>query len=109
MGMVSTLASASSLFVNLSVVWVALLSPVALKERLSGKKVAGVMVSLLGVVLMTTNLDFTSLDTADIMGNFLVVSVVVLLTETIVLPWRFPALSSEKSQRSSLASAPFSS
>jgi len=84
MGMVSTLASASSLFVNLSVVWVALLSPVALKERLSGKKVAGVMVSLLGVVLMTTNLDFTSLDTADIMGNFLVIRAVVLLTEIIV-------------------------
>jgi drug/metabolite transporter (DMT)-like permease len=78
MGMVYALASASSLYVNLSVVWVALLSPIALKERLSGKKVAGVMVSLLGVVLMTTNLDFASLDTVDIMGNFLVISAGIL-------------------------------
>ena len=78
MGMVSALASASSLFVNLSVVWVALLSPVALKERLSVKKVAGVMVSLLGVVLMTTNLDFASLSTVDTMGNFLVISAGIL-------------------------------
>ncbi len=74
MGMVYALASASSLYVNLSVVWVALLSPVALKERLGGKKVAGVLVSLLGVVLMTTNLDFASLATVDIMGSFLVIS-----------------------------------
>ena len=78
MGMVYALASASSLYVNLSVVWVALLSPIALKERLGGKKVAGVMVSLLGVVLMTTNLDFTSLGTVDIMGNFLVISAGIL-------------------------------
>jgi drug/metabolite transporter (DMT)-like permease len=78
MGMVYALASASSLYVNLSVVWVALLSPIALKERLGGKKVAGVMVSLLGVVLMTTNLDFASLGTVDIMGNFLVISAGIL-------------------------------
>ena len=73
-GMVCTLAVVSSLYINLSVVWVALLSPIALKERLGGKKVAGVLVSLLGVVLMTTNLDFASLGTVDIMGNFLVIS-----------------------------------
>jgi drug/metabolite transporter (DMT)-like permease len=78
MGMAYTLASAASLYVNLSVVWVALLSPIALKERLGGKKVAGVMVSLLGVVLMTTNLDFASVGTVDIMGNFLVISAGIL-------------------------------
>jgi drug/metabolite transporter (DMT)-like permease len=78
MGMVYALASASSLYVNLSVVWVALLSPIALKERLGGKKVAGVIVSLLGVVLMTTNLEFASLGTVDIMGNFLVISAGIL-------------------------------
>jgi len=77
-GMVYTLAFASSLFVNLSVVWVALLSPVALNERLGGKKVAGVVVSLVGVVLMTTNLDFGSLGTFDIIGNLLVISAGIL-------------------------------
>ena len=78
MGMVHTLASTSSLFINLSVVWVALLSPIALKERLGGKKVVGVIVSLLGVVLMTTNLDFTSFASVDIAGNFLVISAGIL-------------------------------
>ena len=73
-GMVNTLAFASSLFVNLSVVWVALLSPVILKESLGGKKVAGVLISLLGVVLMTTNLDFGSLGAVDVIGNLLVIS-----------------------------------
>ena len=77
-GMVYTLAFASSLFVNLSVVWVALLSPVALKERLGGKKVAGVVISFVGVVLMTTNLDFGSLGTFDIIGNLLVISAGIL-------------------------------
>ena len=77
-GMVHTFAFASSLFVNLSVVWVALLSPVVLKERLGGKKVAGVLVSLLGVVLMTTNLDFGSLSTVDVIGNLLVISAGIL-------------------------------
>ncbi len=72
-GMVYTFAFASSLFVNLSVVWVALLSPVVLKERLSRKKVAGVIVSLFGVVLMTTNLEFGSLEKADFFGNLLVI------------------------------------
>jgi drug/metabolite transporter (DMT)-like permease len=72
-GMLETPAYASSLFVNLSVVWVALLSPVLLKERLGGRKVAGVLISLVGVVLMTTNLDFASLGTADVLGNFLVI------------------------------------
>lgn len=72
-GMVYTFAFASSLFVNLSVVWVGLLSPMILKEHLGGKKVAGVLFSLLGVVLMTTNLDFESLNTIDITGNFLVI------------------------------------
>lgn len=78
MGMVYALASASSLYVNLSVVWVALLSPIALKERLGGKKVAGVIVSLLGVVLMTTNLDFASLASGDIMADFLVICAGIL-------------------------------
>ncbi len=73
-GMVHTLAFASSLFVNLSVVWVALMSPRALKERLGGKKAAGVLLSLVGVVMMTTNLDFLSLGTVDVLGSLLVIS-----------------------------------
>jgi drug/metabolite transporter (DMT)-like permease len=77
-GMVHTLAFASSLFVNLSVVWVALLSPLALKERLGSKKVVGVLLSLVGVVMMTTNLNFGSLGTVDVIGNLLVISAGIL-------------------------------
>ncbi|MCX8153261.1 MAG: DMT family transporter [Candidatus Bathyarchaeota archaeon] len=72
-GMVYASASASSLYVNLTVVWVALLSPVVLKERLSRRKVASVLVSFIGVVMMTSNLDFASLGTATTLSDFLVI------------------------------------
>jgi drug/metabolite transporter (DMT)-like permease len=83
-GMVYATASESSLFVNLSAVWVALLSPMVLKERLGGKKMAGVMVSLLGVVLMTTNLDLGSLGRGYIMGDFLVIGAGIIWAVFIV-------------------------
>ena len=72
-GMVFTTASKSSLLVNLSAVWVALLSPMVLKEHLGSKKTIGVMVSLLGVLLMTTHLDFSSLSQGAVMGDLLVI------------------------------------
>ena len=77
-GMVFTTASKSSLFVNLSAVWVALISPIVLKEHLGGKKIVGVTVSLIGVVLMTTNLGFSSLNQGTIMGDLLVIGAGVL-------------------------------
>jgi len=72
-GMVYTTASKSSLLINLSAVWVALLCPVVLKERLGTKKTLGVTVSLLGVFLTTTNLNFTALSEGSIVGDLLVV------------------------------------
>ena len=72
-GMVFTTASKSSLLINLSAVWVALLCPIVLRERLGAKKTVGVMVSLLGVFLTTTNLNFASLTQGTIMGDLLVV------------------------------------
>jgi drug/metabolite transporter (DMT)-like permease len=77
-GMVFTTASKSSLFINLSAVWVALLSPMVLKEHLGSKKIVGVMVSLLGVLLMTTNLDFSSLSQGAVMGDLLVIGAGVI-------------------------------
>jgi drug/metabolite transporter (DMT)-like permease len=73
-GMVSTTAGKSSLFINLSVVWVALLAPLVLKERLGRKKAAGVAVSLIGIVLMTTNLDMASLTQGAIVGDVIVLA-----------------------------------
>jgi drug/metabolite transporter (DMT)-like permease len=77
-GMVFTTASKSSLFVNLSAVWVAVISPLVLKEHLGSKKIVGVIISLLGVVLMTTNLDFSSLSQGAIMADLLVICAGVL-------------------------------
>lgn len=73
-GMVSTSASKSALFVNLSVVWVALLSPILLKERVGNKKILGVAASLVGVLFMTTNLDFSSLTNGTVIGDLLVIT-----------------------------------
>jgi len=77
-GMVYTFASKSSLFVNLSVVWVALLSPIVLKEQMDRKKVASVIVSLIGVVFVTTNLDFGSLGVGEVVGDLLVIGAGIL-------------------------------
>jgi drug/metabolite transporter (DMT)-like permease len=72
-GMVFTTASKASLFINLSAIWVAMLSPMVLKEHLGSKKTIGVTVSLLGVFLMTTNLNFSSLSQGAVIGDLLVI------------------------------------
>jgi drug/metabolite transporter (DMT)-like permease len=73
-GMSYTSASKSSLLVNLTVVWVALLSPMLLKEKLGRKKLAGIILSLLGILFVTTNLDFQSFGIGNIMGDFIVIA-----------------------------------
>jgi drug/metabolite transporter (DMT)-like permease len=77
-GMVYTFASKSSLFINLSVVWVALLSPIVLKEQIDRKKVASVILSLIGIVFVTTNLDFASLGVGEVVGDLLVIGAGIL-------------------------------
>jgi drug/metabolite transporter (DMT)-like permease len=77
-GMVHTFASKSSLFINLSVVWVALLSPIVLKEQIDRKKVASVILSLIGIVFVTTNLDFASLGVGEVVGDLLVIGAGIL-------------------------------
>ena len=71
-GMSSTSASNSSLLVNLTVVWVALLSPVVIKERISQTKIVGVMLSFLGIFLITTKLDLNTLSIGETSGNLIV-------------------------------------
>lgn len=73
-GMVHTFASNSSLLVNLTVVWVALLSPIILKEQIGRKKIAGVFLSITGIVLITTKLDFQSFYVGETVGNLLMVT-----------------------------------
>jgi drug/metabolite transporter (DMT)-like permease len=71
-GMNSTSASKSSLLVNLSAIWVAVLSSLILKERLGAKRASGILFGILGVMLITTNLDFKTLGQGAIIGDSLV-------------------------------------
>ena len=77
-GMFYASASKSSLLINLSVVWVALISPFALKEQLSRKKVVGVFLSFLGILFVITNLDFGSLGLIEVGGAILVIGAGIL-------------------------------
>ena len=74
MGMFYTSASKASLLVNLTVIWVAILSPILVKEQISRKKLSGVIISFLGIFLVTTNLDFQSFTTGEIFGDILVIA-----------------------------------
>jgi drug/metabolite transporter (DMT)-like permease len=71
-GMKSTSASKSSLLVNLSAVWVAILSSLILKEKLGTKRAMGILFGILGVFLITTNLDFKTLGQGAVVGDLLV-------------------------------------
>ena len=62
MAMPYTTAAKAALFINLSAIWVALLSPKLLGEKFSPKKVAGVLFGLLGIVFVSTNMDFSTLN-----------------------------------------------
>ncbi len=57
-GMPYTTAAKAALFINLSAIWVALLSPKLLGESFSRKKIGGIMFGLIGIVFVSTNLDF---------------------------------------------------
>jgi len=71
-GMNSTSASKSSLLVNLSAIWVAILSWLILKERLGNRRALGIILGIAGVFLITTNLDFQMLGQGAIVGDLLV-------------------------------------
>jgi drug/metabolite transporter (DMT)-like permease len=56
-----TTAAKAALFINLSAIWVAILSPKLLGESFSRKKIMGVLFGLIGIVFVSTNLDFVAL------------------------------------------------
>ena len=73
-GMAFTAASKSSLLVNLTAVWVAIISWFILKERFGKKKLLGIILSIIGVFLITTNLNFSELTQGMLLGDILVLS-----------------------------------
>lgn len=72
-GMQYTAASKSSLLVNLSAVWVAALSWLLLRERLSKNRLLGIALGLAGVFFITTNLNLLELAHGTIYGDGLVI------------------------------------
>jgi drug/metabolite transporter (DMT)-like permease len=68
-----TTAAKAALFINLSAMWVALLSPKLLGEKFSPKKGAGVVFGLVGVVFVSTNLDFSTLSQGQLAGDGLLI------------------------------------
>ena len=74
LGMNYTSAAKSSLFINLSAIWVALLSPKLLGEKLGGKKIIGVISGVVGVVFVTTNLNFLMFNESQLVGDFLLIT-----------------------------------
>jgi drug/metabolite transporter (DMT)-like permease len=72
-GMNYTTAAKAALFVNLSAMWVALLSPKLLGESFSKKKIVGVLFGLLGIILVSTNLDFSSIMGGQIAGDLMLI------------------------------------
>ncbi len=68
-----TTAAKAALFINLSAMWVAILSPKLLGEKLTPKKVAGVLVGVLGLVFVSTNLDFSSLAQGQLTADALLI------------------------------------
>ena len=73
-GMGSTSAAKAALFINLSAIWVALLSPRLLGENLGRRKALGVLAAFAGVVFVTTNLDFSVLSGGELIGDLLLIT-----------------------------------
>ena len=72
-GMNYTSAAKAALFINLSAIWVALLSPKLLGESFSRKKIAGVLFGLVGIVFVSTNLDFSTFGEGQLIGDVMLV------------------------------------
>ena len=64
-----TTAAKAALFINLSAMWVAILSPKLLDEKFSTQKILGVVIGLVGVVLVSTNLDFSELGGGQVLAD----------------------------------------
>jgi drug/metabolite transporter (DMT)-like permease len=72
-GMPYTTAAKAALFINLSAMWVAIMSPKLLGENFSTKKIIGVIFGFVGIIFVSTNLDFASLTQGQIAGDALLI------------------------------------
>jgi drug/metabolite transporter (DMT)-like permease len=72
-GMPYTTAAKAALFINLSALWVALLSPKLLGESFSPQKIVGVLFGLVGIVFVSTNLDFPAMSQGQLAADGLLI------------------------------------
>jgi drug/metabolite transporter (DMT)-like permease len=72
-GMPFTSSAKAALFINLSAIWVALLSPKLLGETFSKRKIGGIFLALTGIILVSTNLDFSTMLNGQMFGDFLLI------------------------------------
>jgi drug/metabolite transporter (DMT)-like permease len=70
-GMNYTTAAKAALFINLSAIWVAILSPKLLGENFSRKKIIGVLFGVAGIIFVSTNLDFSTFGEGQVLGDFM--------------------------------------
>ena len=68
-----TSVAKAALFINLSAMWVAILSPRLLSERFSRKKIVGVLFGLAGIVFVSTNLDFSTLAEGQAIADLMLI------------------------------------
>jgi drug/metabolite transporter (DMT)-like permease len=64
-----TTTAKAALFINLSAMWVALLGPRLLNEGFSRKKIVGVLFGLVGIIFVSTSLDFLGLSGGQLIGD----------------------------------------
>jgi drug/metabolite transporter (DMT)-like permease len=68
-----TSVAKAALFINLSAMWVAILSPRLLSESFSRKKIVGVLFGLAGIVFVSTNLDFSTLAEGQVIADLMLI------------------------------------
>jgi drug/metabolite transporter (DMT)-like permease len=68
-----TSVAKAALFINLSAMWVAILSPRLLGESFSRKKIVGVLFGLAGIVFVSTNLDFSTLGEGQLIADLMLI------------------------------------
>ena len=68
-----TSVAKAALFINLSAMWVAILSPILLSESFSRKKIVGVLFGLAGIVFVSTNLDFSTLGEGQLIADLMLI------------------------------------
>ena len=72
-GMNYTSAAKASLFVNLSAIWVALISTIVIGEHFGKNKTLGIISGLIGLFLVTTNLNIEMLSGGQILGDLILI------------------------------------